>query len=103
MASWEISQILLYVGYISVTGVFLPFPNLVSCSYCNMHLSTTVDRKNSKLEVGPFFRKEANVCLDMVTVRERYNPLQYGKTAMGMDTLDKNGNLPHAIKAWGPS
>ena len=57
-----------------------------------MHLSTTVDRKNSKLEDGPFLRKEANVCLAMVTVRERYNPLQYGKTAMGMDTLEKNGN-----------
>ncbi len=68
-----------------------------------MHLTTTVDRKNSKLEVGPFLRKEANACLARVTVRERYNPLQYGKTAMGMDTLEKNGNLPHAIKAWGPS
>ncbi len=51
-----------------------------------------VDRDNSKLEVGPFLRKEANVCLDRVTVQEKYNPLQYGKTAMGMDTLENNGN-----------
>ena len=36
----------------------------------------------------------------MKTVREQYNPLQYGKTAMGMDTLEKNGSKPHAIKAW---
>ncbi len=57
-----------------------------------MHFSTTVDRKNSNLEVGPFLRKEANVCIDRVTVQEKYNPLQYGKTAMGMDTLEKNGN-----------
>ena len=75
-------------------GFSLPFPNLISCSYCNMPLRTdlAVDRDNSKLEVGPFLRKEANVCLDRVTVQEQYNPLQYGKTAMGMDTLEKNGN-----------
>jgi hypothetical protein len=51
-----------------------------------------VDRENSKLEVGPFLRKEANACLAKVTVIEHCNPLQYGKTAMGMDTLEKNGN-----------
>ncbi len=54
-----------------------------------MPLSTdlAVDRENSKLEVEPFLRKEANACLARVTVRERYIPLQYGKTVMGMDTL----------------
>ncbi len=54
-----------------------------------MPLSTdlAVDRENSKLEVEPFLRKEANACLARVTVKEPYNPLQYGKTAMGMDTL----------------
>ncbi len=59
-----------------------------------MPLSTdlAVDRENSKLEVEPFLRKEANACLAMVTVKELYNPLQYEKTAMGMDTLEKNGN-----------
>ncbi len=51
-----------------------------------------VDRENSKLEVEPFLRKEANACLARVTVREPYNPLQYRKTAMGMNTLEKNGN-----------
>jgi hypothetical protein len=49
-------------------------------------------KDNSKLEVRPFLRKEENVCLDRVTVKEQYNPLQYGKTAIGMDTLEKNGN-----------
>ncbi len=75
-------------------GFSLPFPNLISCSYCNMPLRTdlAVDRDNSKLEVRPFLRKEGNVCLDRVTSQEQYNPLQYGKTAMGMDTLEKNGN-----------
>ncbi len=62
-----------------------------------------VDRENSKLEVEPFLRKEANACLAWLAVREQYNSLQYENTAMGMDTLKKNGNSPHAIKAWGPS
>ncbi len=51
-----------------------------------------VDREKSKLEVEPFLRKEANACLARVTVKEPYDPLQYGKTAMGMDALEKNGN-----------
>ncbi len=46
-----------------------------------------VDRENSKLEVEPFLRKEANACLARLTVREWYIPSQYGKTAMGIDTL----------------
>ena len=59
-----------------------------------MPLSTDLvaDRENSKLEIEPFLRKEANACLAKLAVREWYIPLQYGKTDMGMDTLEKNGN-----------
>ncbi len=49
-----------------------------------MPLSTdlAVDRENSKLEVKPFLRKEANACLARLAIT-----LQYGKTAMGADTF----------------
>ena len=83
---------LVYVGHDSTTGVFLTLSQPDLLTNCSMPLSTASRQENSKLKVGPFLRKEENVCLARATVREQYKPLQYGKTAMGMDTLEKNGN-----------
>ena len=71
----RVVRCLIYVGYDSMTGVFLTLSQPDLLTNCNMPLSTASQQENSKLKVGPFLRKEENVCLARATFREQYKPL----------------------------